>query len=81
MVQYIKELITSLERAQPNAGHQQAIQREEELPDFWQLLRSIVEEIDRLDPRDFEPAARHDFVIKRTALRTRIEQPPQILYS
>jgi hypothetical protein len=39
------------------------------VPDFHSLFKGFAEELDRLDPRDFDPAARHDFVILRVAIR------------
>src|SRR5262245_18918963 len=69
MVEYIKQLIQSIEQKRNsvlpggvfkilgNSG-----------PPTYQLLRGLSEELDRLDPRDFEPAARHDFVVARIAV-------------
>ncbi|MFO1044524.1 MAG: hypothetical protein U0941_22350 [Planctomycetaceae bacterium] len=76
MVQYIKDLIGTLKQSQQyivtgaatTAGQKDA-------PEFWTLLKGIREELDRLDPRDFLPAAQHDFVAYRTQLRMWTEQP------
>jgi hypothetical protein len=38
------------------------------VPDPARLLGAIIEELNRLDPRDFEASARHDFVVSRSML-------------
>lgn len=76
MVQYIKELVQTLEQARGNiVGEGVRKILGEQVPDFWTLLQGIREEVDRLDPRDFVPAAQHDFVVCRTQLRSWASQP------
>lgn len=59
MVQYIKDILESLQNDDLNEG------------DVYEaLLKSATEEVDRLDPRDFSPTMRHPFVLYRAFLRT-----------
>lgn len=59
MIEYIKQLARELQ------GY-------DSLPDshvFYPLLEAVVEEIDRLDPRDFLPEAQFHFTFTRASLR------------
>jgi hypothetical protein len=39
-------------------------------PDLANLCKALVEELDRLDPRDFEPSSRHQFIVSRAEVRS-----------
>ena len=70
MVQYIKELAATIQQARKNLlgeGIRQA--KGNDIPDIHSLLKGFAEELNRLDPRDFDPKARHDFVVLRIAIR------------
>jgi hypothetical protein len=76
MVQYVKHLIQTLVRSQKSiVSASTTTVGQKDAPEFWTLLKGIREELDRLDPRDFLPAAQHDFVVWRTQLRPWTEQP------
>jgi hypothetical protein len=70
VVQYIKELAATIQLARQNLlGEGSQLVRRIEAPDIHSLLKGLAEEVDRLDPRDFDPKARHDFVVLRIAIR------------
>lgn len=70
MVQYIKELAATIQRAQQNQLGQGAQKIHGlDVPDIHSLFKGFAEELDRLDPRDFDPGARYDFVVLRVAIR------------
>lgn len=70
MPQYIKELAATIQLAKQNQLGQ-GVQKIHglDVPDIHSLFKGFAEELDRLDPRDFDPAVRHDFVVLRVAIR------------
>lgn len=70
MIQYIKELAATIQLAKQNQLGQ-GVQKIHglDVPDIHSLFKGFAEELDRLDPRDFDPAVRHDFVVLRVAIR------------
>jgi len=58
MVAYIKQIADELAGLDPQSS-----------VEVSDLIRSLSEELDRLDPRDFLPASRFDFVMIRTRAR------------
>lgn len=70
MVQYIKELAATIQLAKQNQLGQGAQKiHGVDVPDIHSLFKGFSEELERLDPRDFDPAVRHDFVVLRVAMR------------
>jgi hypothetical protein len=69
MIEYIKELINTIKLHKIQNAPGAHAKFGGNPPDFNRLLEALVEEINRLDPRDFEPAARHDFVAHRAQMR------------
>jgi hypothetical protein len=70
MVEYIKELISTIRTCRQMNNTELAQRFGDVPPDIARLLEGVAEELDRLNPRDFEPRARHDFVVHRATLRT-----------
>ena len=70
MIQYIKDLAATIQLARQNQLGQ-GVQKIHglDVPDIHSLFKGFAEELERLDPRDFDPAARHDFVVLRVAIR------------
>ncbi|KKK92493.1 hypothetical protein LCGC14_2702370 [marine sediment metagenome] len=70
MVEYIKQLAGTIQLAKDNLlkGGGQKIHGND-VPDIHSLFTAFAEELNRLDPRDFEPAVRHEFVMLRVAVR------------
>jgi len=70
MFEYIRELANSLLLVVPNYSSS-FTKSATRVPgvDFARILPVFREEIDRLDPRDFVPAVRHDFLVKRADVR------------
>lgn len=62
MVQYIREIISQIQKIIKD-------RTSPELPSIFDLWKAFAEEIDRLDPRDFLPGYRCQFVINRTKVR------------
>lgn len=70
MIEYLKEIAATIQLSRQNIvsnGVQQI--HGHDVPDLGSLLTAFAEELDRLDPREFAPVARHDFVILRIAMR------------
>tara|TARA_R110002073_G_scaffold154858_6_gene310073 strand:- start:6981 stop:7748 length:768 start_codon:yes stop_codon:yes gene_type:complete len=66
----MKELIQTIQVASGNLlgdGLQKV--KGVDVPDIHTLFRGLSEELDRLDTRDFDPAARYEFVVLRLAIR------------
>ena len=70
MIEYLKELAATIQVAQQNQlGSDQQKIHGYDVPDIHSLFAAFAEELNRLDPRDFAPAVRHDFVMLRVAIR------------
>jgi len=65
MIQYLIDLIDRIEAKQKQSGS-------EILPDYetqYNLVKELSREIERLDPRDFAPAAQCEFVVLRAEIK------------
>lgn len=70
MVEYIKQLAETIQLARQNQlGDGVTKIFGNQVPDIHTLFAAFAEELNRLDPRDFDPAVRHDFVVRRVAIR------------
>ncbi len=74
MVEYIKELIDTIELSKGKRNSELQAKFGSTQPDPRPLLEAFVEELNRLDPRDFEPSARHAFVVIRAMLRQMVRR-------
>jgi hypothetical protein len=72
MIAYIKELINTVELCRTTQAAELRARFGGTPPDPIRVLDGLVEELNRLDPRDFEPSVRHDFVVLRSMLRTTV---------
>jgi hypothetical protein len=63
MIAYVKQIATDIARRLDRRD-------EDEFKDIENWINVAVEELDRLDPRDFSPDARYDFVRLRLRVRT-----------
>jgi len=69
MIEYIKEFIDVIVSYEDKNVTLARKRYGATSPDFARLTESLAEELNRLDPRDFEPSARCDFVALRTTIR------------
>ena len=76
MINYIRELIKVINYYSVHNAPEAKTVFGSSAPDFGRLLKGFVEELDRLDPRDFEPSARCDFVVHRASMHDWSENPP-----
>jgi hypothetical protein len=67
VIEYIKELISTIEKCHVHKGSELRT-RFGDIPDIARLIEGFGEEMNRLDPRDFDPSARTDFVVARSML-------------
>ena len=69
MIHYIKELVETLQHCHAKCSGELRQKFGATQPEPGQLVKALVEELNRLDPRDFEGPARHEFVVYRSVLR------------
>jgi hypothetical protein len=63
MIRYLVDLIEEIEPTQPGRNWNRDFETQE------QLVKELAKEIERLDPRDFAPAAQCEFVVLRAELK------------
>ena len=70
MVEHIKKLAQTIQLAKENIISPEVHKiYGNPVPPLGGLLIAFAEELDGLDARDFEPSARHDFIVLRVAMR------------
>lgn len=71
MIAYIIQLIETIELRQSGREAEPKLRIQfGAVPDIKSLVHSLYEEMGRLDPRDFEPSRRNEFLVRRSIIRT-----------
>ena len=70
MIEYIKEIIETMRLCKDGREADFGPRWGNTKPDYPRLLEALAEELQRLDPRDFEPRACFEFVSHRATIRT-----------